>query len=157
LITLNTGLSNRDVSLLEVSARDKSNFEASTFNFTSEFYLSTTYKVNRPVPELYISFLIVNENGINVMFACNYDYTTPRKPEPLAIGTYTTRVLILPHFLFIGKYFVDIKTEIDGVGIESISSCVSFEITPEDTVNYDWELHPITYPSLKWTTECVAK
>jgi len=144
----------KDLNILEVSVRDISNYESPSFSFTRDFYLSVTYKINLEIPELYIYFTILNEEGISVLLTCTTDYASLMDDgKPMTMGTYNSRVLIPGHLLFIGKYHVDLSMTISDTEVENLQNCLGFEIATEASVNYDWDKRPIIYPNLKWQTE----
>lgn len=144
----------KDLNILEVSVRDLADYESPSFSFTRDFYLSVIYKVNQKIPELYIYFTVINEDGISILLTCTTDYASLMDDgKPIEIGRYNSRVLVPGHLLFIGKYHVDISMTIADAEVENLQRCLAFEITSEASVNYDWDKRPIIYPNLKWETE----
>ncbi len=145
-----------NLNILEISVRDARNHEAPSFSFTQDFCLSVSYKITQAISELYIYFTIINQDGIRVLLSCTTDYASLMDDgKPVKPGTYNSQVFVPGHLLIIGKYYVDLSMTIADSEVENRQRCLAFEITPEASVNYDWQQRPLIYPNLKWQTKCL--
>ena len=144
----------RKASITEACVLDQSDTESSVIRFTQSFYLSVTYKVSRPIPDLDLIFRIVTQDGVSLLYTASLDYNEGRELEPVDPGLYTSRAQIPGHLLFPGKYYVDVGIETYRVEVhDQLQRCLSFDIVSEGEVNTAEGGWGLIYPKLDWTTE----